>query len=101
MKLLKQVHKGKQPRPRRLMLYGVHGVGKSSMAAMAPRPIFVQTEDGLAGIECERFPLAGKYEDVRAAPGKPLDLPMLALALAELARACLKVVRIRRAAGSS
>jgi len=67
MKLLKQVHKGKQPRPRRLMLYGVHGVGKSSMAAMAPRPIFVQTEDGLGDIECEKFPLATTYADVLAA----------------------------------
>ncbi len=67
MKLLKQVHKGKQPRPRRLMLYGVHGVGKSSMAAMAPRPIFIQTEDGLGDIECEKFPLARTYADVLAA----------------------------------
>jgi len=42
-------------------------VGKSSMAAMAPRPIFIQTEDGLGDIDCEKFPLARTYADVLAA----------------------------------
>ncbi len=101
MALLKQVQRGKVAVPRRVLLYGTHGVGKSTWASMAEKPIFIQTENGLAGIECERFPLAGKYEDVLAVPGKPLDLPMLVPALAELARACLRVVRIRQAAGSS
>jgi hypothetical protein len=36
----------------------------STFGAMAERPIFVQTEDGLGGIECDRFPLATRYTDV-------------------------------------
>ncbi|MFQ5807433.1 MAG: AAA family ATPase [Phycisphaerae bacterium] len=67
MKLLSQVHSGKQPKPRRLTLYGVHGVGKSTFGAMSERPVFIQTEDGLADIECDTFPLAKTYADVLAA----------------------------------
>jgi len=64
MSMLSMVIVGKQPAPRRLMLYGVHGVGKSSFAACAERPIFIQCEDGLAGIACEKFPLAQSFDDV-------------------------------------
>ena len=48
------VHLGGQTAPRRVMLYGTQGIGKTTFGAMAPRPIFIQTEDGLAGIECDR-----------------------------------------------
>lgn len=67
MKLLEQVQRGKTPSPRRTLMYGVHGVGKSTFGAMAERPIFLQTEDGLGTIECERFPVAVQYADVIAA----------------------------------
>ncbi len=70
MKLLNQVRTGKEPRPRRLMLYGVHGVGKSTYGAMAERSIFIQTEDGLGDIECDKFPLARSYGDVVTALGE-------------------------------
>jgi hypothetical protein len=55
---------GKIKLPRRVMLYGVHGVGKSTWGSMAEAPIFIQTEDGLGDIDCVRFPLAMKYGDV-------------------------------------
>lgn len=64
MRFLAQVSSGKQLKPRRVMLYGVHGVGKSTFGAMAPQPIFIQTEDGLANLECARFPLAESFDDV-------------------------------------
>lgn len=67
MKLLEQVQRGPQVAPRRTLLYGVHGVGKSTFGAMAEAPIFLQTEDGLTDIDCERMPLAAKYSDVIAA----------------------------------
>jgi hypothetical protein len=62
MKLLGQVHSGKRPAPHRLLLYGVHGVGKSTFGSMAPKPIFIQTEDGLGEIDCDRFPLAETFD---------------------------------------
>ena len=67
MTLLKAVRKGREARPRRTMLYGVHGVGKSTFGAMSDNPIFIQTEDGLGDIECHKFPLARSYSDVVAA----------------------------------
>lgn len=40
----------KQQRKRRLMIYGQDGIGKSTFAAGAPDPLFVQTELGLSDI---------------------------------------------------
>lgn len=70
MTLLEQIHRGTVTRPRRTLMYGVQGVGKSSWASMAERPIFIPTEDGLDGIGCDRFPLAKAYADVVAALGE-------------------------------
>ena len=66
MTALDSIQKGRLPAPRRTLLYGVQGVGKSTFGAMAESPIFVPIEDGLADIDCERFPLAEKYADVLA-----------------------------------
>jgi hypothetical protein len=49
------------------LVYGTEGVGKSSLAATTPKPIFIQTEDGLGEIDCDKFPLAKSLEDVVAA----------------------------------
>lgn len=62
MTLLEQVMSGKTPAPRRVMLYGVQGVGKSTWAACAPKPIFLQTEDGLGEIDCDKLPLSTTYD---------------------------------------
>jgi len=67
MKLLNQIQRGRRVAPRRTLLYGVHGVGKSTFGSMAEQPVFIQTEDGLSNIECERFPLATQYANVIAA----------------------------------
>lgn len=62
-----EIIKGVQKHPRRVLLYGVAGIGKSTWASKAPKPIFIQTEDGLNGIDCERFPVAASFRDVMAA----------------------------------
>jgi hypothetical protein len=67
MGLLAQVTSGRQLKPRRVMLYGVHGIGKSTFGANGPKPVFIQTEDGLANIDCARFPLAQSFADVMQA----------------------------------
>jgi len=66
-KLLEQITSERSSAPRRLMLYGTHGVGKSTFASCAPRPIFIQTEDGLGDIECDRFPLAATFGETMQA----------------------------------
>ena len=67
MKLIEQVMTGRTSAPRRLMLYGTHGIGKSSFASCAPKPVFVQTEDGLGEIACEKFPLTTTFDQAMQA----------------------------------
>ncbi len=57
MKLMNQIQHGKTEAPRRTLLYGTHGIGKSTFGSMAERAVFLPTEDGLGEIDCERFPL--------------------------------------------
>ena len=64
MTLLQKVQKGKTNEPRRVLLYGTHGVGKSTWAACAAKPIFIPTEDGLGQIACDAFPLCESYAQV-------------------------------------
>lgn len=56
--LLQTIQRGKTKQPPRIILYGLEGIGKSSFAANFPKPVFIQTEDGLAQIDCAKFPLA-------------------------------------------
>lgn len=58
---------GKQARPRRILLYGQHGVGKSTWASEAPSPLFLNIEDGLNDIDCTRTEHLKTYGDVVSA----------------------------------
>jgi hypothetical protein len=67
MSLLENIQSGKQPMPPRIEIYGQEGVGKSTMGAGSPNPIFIQTEDGLSEIDCRKFPLANSFTNVMEA----------------------------------
>lgn len=69
MSMLQRIHTGRRHSPPRLLIYGTEGIGKSTTAAQAPKPIFVPTEDGLDQIDCASFPLAKTLTDVRSALG--------------------------------
>jgi hypothetical protein len=64
MSMLDKIESATKAKPPRILIYGTEGIGKSTFGSEAPKPIFIQTEDGLDGIECKRFPLATKYDDV-------------------------------------
>jgi hypothetical protein len=55
---------GKAAKPRRIVLGGVKGIGKSTWAAGAPKPIFVQAEDGIEDIGAARFPKCESFEEL-------------------------------------
>lgn len=59
-----KIVKGVRPSPRRIMLYGPHGIGKGTWASKAPRPIFLDIEGGLEDIDCERTPRLGTLGQV-------------------------------------
>jgi hypothetical protein len=48
-----QINKGRVARARRMLLYGENGIGKSSLASLFPRPIFLNLEDGLGDLDVE------------------------------------------------
>lgn len=55
---------GKQKAPRKCMLYGTHGIGKSTWAASAPGAVIVNLEDGLNNIDCHRTEHITRFEGV-------------------------------------
>jgi len=53
--------------PPRVVIHGDGGVGKTTFAAGAYKPIFLPFEDGLSGIEAEAFPLLKSYAEAMEA----------------------------------
>jgi hypothetical protein len=54
-------------KPPRILIHGVHGVGKTTFAAGAPDPVFILTEDGLGTLDVAHFPLARTFDQVMQA----------------------------------
>lgn len=61
---LKAIQKNTALSAPRIAVYGVEGIGKTTFAAGAPKPIFICTEDGLGSLQVDHFPLATKVQDV-------------------------------------
>lgn len=55
---------GRVVKPRRCVIYGKKGIGKSTWAAGAPSPIFIQCEEGLEDIGAPRFPRSDSFQGV-------------------------------------
>jgi hypothetical protein len=65
--MLSKLQRGRSAKPPRILCYGIEGVGKSTFASQAPKPVFIQCEDGLDELDVDKFPLATKYDDVLSA----------------------------------
>lgn len=66
---LTSIKRGPDLKPPRIFIYAVEGIGKTTFAASAPSPIFIQTEDGLGSLDAARFPMVETIDDVRQAIG--------------------------------
>lgn len=53
--------------PPRIVVHGQQGVGKSTFAANAHKPIFLPFEDGLVGLEVNAFPVLTSYDQAAQA----------------------------------
>jgi hypothetical protein len=66
MSKLKNIRRGPRPEALRFVFYGVGGVGKSTLAASAPRPLFLDVNNGTGLLDVDRYPLElgpdGKYQ---------------------------------------
>lgn len=64
---MSSIQRGKSFKPPRLVVYGAHGIGKSTFGADAPSPIFLPTEDGLGTIDTASFPLITSSKELYSA----------------------------------
>lgn len=65
----------KKQRARRVLAYGVEGVGKSTWAAQWPGALFVPTEDGQRHIQCRSLPLQTDFDSCMAVLQSLYQLP--------------------------
>lgn len=61
---LKAIESGRREAPLRLLVYGPEGVGKSSLAAGAPSPVFICPSDGVDRLDVNRFPTPATWAEV-------------------------------------
>jgi hypothetical protein len=59
-----KILQGKSKQPRRVLLYGTHGIGKSTWGSQAPRALVIATEDGCHDIGVDRTPTLTRLGDV-------------------------------------
>ena len=52
------------PKAPRILIHGVAGVGKTTFASEALKPVFIITEDGMGTLQFAHFPLAKTFEQV-------------------------------------
>ena len=55
---------GLVPRPQKLVLYGVEGIGKTSLAAQTPEPLFIDTEGGTAHLDVRRLQKPSSWDEL-------------------------------------
>ena len=59
-----EIIKGRVKAPWLAVLYGVPGIGKSTLAALAPDPLFLDLEGGLTRVECARSPRINSWPEL-------------------------------------
>ena len=57
---------GRIARPQKTVIYGPEGIGKSTLAANFPAPVFIDTENGTHHLEVARVPAPTTWDEVTA-----------------------------------
>lgn len=60
-----KIEKGKQWRPPKVVIYGPEGVGKTTLAAKFPRPLFVDFEGGSSRLDVDRIQRPGSLAELK------------------------------------
>lgn len=60
-----QITRGKQERAQRIVIYGIEGIGKSTLASQFPAPLFIDTEGGTAHMDVARLPVPQTWEELK------------------------------------
>jgi len=62
-----EIIKGKTSTPWKVCLYGVPGVGKTTLASLAPSPLIVDLEDGCRHVDCWKTPYIKTWAELQEA----------------------------------
>jgi hypothetical protein len=62
-----EIHTGRIVRPQKAVLYGPEGIGKSTLAAQFPAPVFLDTEGGTHHLDIARLPAPKTWDAVTGA----------------------------------
>ena len=57
---------GRIARPQKIVIFGPEGIGKTSLAAQCPDPVFIDTEGGTAHLNVRRLPKPPTWEELIA-----------------------------------
>ena len=57
---------GRIARPQKIVIFGPEGIGKTSLAAQCPDPVFIDTEGGTAHLDVRRLPKPPTWEELIA-----------------------------------
>lgn len=58
--------KGKQDKPKKVVIYGPEGIGKSTFASKFPNPVFIDTEGSTKYLDVARFDKTESWQDILA-----------------------------------
>ena len=64
MSLLQSVQSGLKVPALKINISGTDGIGKTTFASKAPKPIFIKTEDGTKFLDVDSFPLCKSYDEI-------------------------------------
>jgi hypothetical protein len=75
-----KVIRGKMRKPVRVVIYGVEGIGKTTLASLFPNPIFLDTEGSTNQMDVARYPNPEDEEDGRLRKWTHIEGALLGLA---------------------
>ena len=70
-----EITRGKQLKPLKTLIYGVEGVGKTTLAAAFPDPLFIDSEGGTNAYDVARFPTPTSWEMLLQEVQQVIDNP--------------------------
>lgn len=67
-----QVRSGRVAMPQKVVLYGPGGIGKSSLARLAPKPVVLDVEGSTNRLDVDRIPDLASWDDLRECLRSPV-----------------------------
>lgn len=70
-----QITRGKIPCGQKAVIYGAEGIGKTTLAAQFPNPVFIDTEGSTRNFDVARFPTPTRWELLKSEAQYAVDHP--------------------------